>query len=339
MVLGTTERPLAANHDVAMLDLDGVVYRGAHAVPHAAEAIAAAREAGIRVAFITNNASRTPDEVAAHIAETGVPVTADEVVSSAQAAAHLLRDAHGEGAVVLMLGARGLEQALKAKGLVPTTDVEADVVSLVTGYGPDVVWSDIMRAANRIKDGLPWVATNTDMTLPVSYGVAPGHGAFVALLRDFSGKEPVVAGKPARPLLAETEERTGAEWPLMVGDRLDTDIAGANDSGMPSLLVLTGVTEVSHLVSAPPRDRPTYISADLRGLNRHHKAPKRSGDGWFASGWTAQVEDGVLVVTGSGDVDDWWAAVAVAGWEYLDATGSPVDFSGLTPPSEDAVAG
>lgn len=338
-MLGTTERPLTAAHDVAMLDLDGVVYIGSDPVVHAAEAVESARAAGMRIAFITNNASRPPESVAKRITATGVPAGADDVVTSAQAAAHLLRDTHGEGAQVLVLGARGLEEALKEAGLVPVSDVEAEVSSLVTGYGPDVVWRDIMRAASRVRQGLPWVATNTDLTLPTPYGVAPGHGVLVGMLRSFTGKEPVVAGKPARPLLDETITRTAAERPLMVGDRLDTDIEGANNAGIPSLLVLTGVTDLAELVAAPAALRPTYISADLRGLLRGHVAPERVGEEWVAGGWRARVDSGALKVTGSGFADDWWLVVAAAGWQALDSTGESADTTHLTPPVGPVPAG
>ena len=232
-MLGSCAESLATAHDVAMLDLDGVVYVGDAPVPHAGDAIAAARQKGLRIAFITNNASRAPEKVAAKIAKVGVPANADEVVTSAQAAARVLVDRFGAGARVVVLGATGLVQALLAVGLVPVAVDDEDAAALVTGYGPDVVWRDVMRGAVRVRDGLPWVASNTDGTIPTAFGIAPGHGVMVRMLRDFTGVEPDVAGKPSRPLLDETIARTGAERPLMVGDRLDTDIEGAVDSASP----------------------------------------------------------------------------------------------------------
>ena len=177
----------------------------------------------------------------------------------------------------MTLGAAGLREALTAAGLEPVGVDDADAVSLVTGYGPDVVWRDVMRAAVRVRDGLPWVASNTDGTIPTAFGIAPGHGVMVRMLSDFTDVSPVVAGKPERPLFDETIARTGARRPLMVGDRLDTDIEGATHAGIDSLLVMTGVTGLPDLVAAAPRLRPTYLAADLRGLLAPHAAPTVDG--------------------------------------------------------------
>ena len=179
----------------------------------------------------------------------------------------MLSERLGAGARVVVLGGRGLADAVAEAGLVQV-GVEDEAEAVVTGYGPDVLWGQIMRAAVRIQDGLWWVASNTDLTFPTTFGVAPGHGVLVETLRRFTGVEPVVAGKPARPLLDETVRRCGGERPLMVGDRLDTDIEGAHAAGVDSLLVMTGVTGLAELVAAGPGLRPTYISADLGGLRR-----------------------------------------------------------------------
>lgn len=315
-----------------MLDLDGVVYIGGHAVDGAAAAISQARSAGMQVCFITNNASRSTAATARHLVELGVAAEESDVVNSAQAAAHVLRERFGAGASIAVLGAEGLTAALEELELTPVS-VEDDAVALVSGYGPEVPWRDIMRAATRVKEGLPWIACNTDATIPAAYGEAPGHGALVDLIRRFAGVEPVVAGKPARPLLEETIRRTSAKRPLMVGDRLDTDIAGAVNVGIDSLLVMTGVTGLEELVSAAPGERPTYLSADLAGLLAQ-MAPVESRDGRVSvGGWTAVAgHDGVLAVTGTGSAGDWWRALAAAAWWWLDTTGSPADASRLRVP-------
>ena len=209
------------------------------------------------------------------------------------------------------------------------------MVALVTGYGPDVLWRDIMHSAVRIRDGLPWVASNTDLTIPTGYGVAPGHGTLVRTLADFAGVEPVVAGKPARPLLDETVARVGGSRPIMVGDRLDTDIEGARAIGLPSL-VLTGVTGLGDLVSAPEALRPSYISPTLEGAFEAHPVPERIDDGVELGGWVGRVDaHGALVLDGAGSEADWWRVVAVAAWQHLDATGDPVRTEGLAPPASD----
>ena len=187
-----------------------------------------------------------------------------------------------------------------------------------------------MRAAVRIRDGLWWVACNTDLTIPTAFGVAPGHGVLVETMRRFSGVEPVVAGKPARPLLDETVRRCGGERPLMVGDRLDTDIEGAHAAGVDSLLVMTGVTGLAELVAAGPEQRPTYVAADLGGLAAPHPAPEVA-DGRGDAGRLDRPGGRRRAArsTGAGEPDDWWRVVAVAAWRHLDDTGQPVDTDGV----------
>ena len=323
--------PLSESYDLAMLDLDGVVYIGADAVPGAGEHLARVRETEMRCAFITNNASRPPETVAEHLEELGVPATADDVVTSAQAAARVLRDRLGDGARVALLGGPGLESALAEVGLVPVA-VDDDAAAVVSGYGPEVRWRDVMRAAVRIRDGLWWVASNTDRTIPTPFGVAPGHGVLVDTLARFADVEPEVAGKPARPLLDETVRRMGATRALMVGDRLDTDIEGAHRAEVDSLLVLTGVTGLPELVAARPQERPTYLAPDLGGLLTAH--PEVVGDAgtWTVGGWSATAEHGTLRLRGSGDAADWWRAAASCAWAELDRTGEVVDTGDVEPP-------
>jgi HAD superfamily hydrolase (TIGR01450 family) len=330
------EASLTAAYDLLMFDLDGVVYVDGHAVEHAPESIARAREAGAHVAFITNNASRTPQDVAAHLRELGVPADPGDVVTSAQAAARLLRDAHGKEAPIAVLGARGLEEALLEAGLEPVEVGDPRAVAQVSGYAPDIRWRVVMQAATRIRNGLPWTATNTDLTLPTDDGPAPGHGTLVRLISDFAGVRPEVAGKPRRPLLDETRRRVGGRHPLMVGDRLDTDIAGAVEAGSDSLLVMTGVSSLADLLSADSDERPTWIGHDLTALGRPGLLATRDEGSWSAGGWTAGTRRGRLVVEGStrgaAGLDGWWTAVAAAGWAHLDRAGSPADTTGVSEP-------
>ena len=337
-MLGVSDDDLCSAYDLAMLDLDGVVYIGPDAVPGAAEHLDEVRERGMRLAFVTNNAARTPEAVATHLRELGVRADAEDVVTSAQAAARVLLERLGEGARVVLLGADGLAEALKEAGLVAVPVDDEDAAALVTGYGPEVLWRDIMRAAVRVRDGLWWVASNSDYTIPTSFGVAPGHGVLVETLSRFTGVQPVVAGKPERPLLDETVRRVGGKRPLMVGDLLDTDIEGARNAGIDSLLVLTGVTGLAELVAATPAERPTYVAADLGGLLRGHQAPSESGSGWELGGWRAEVGDGRLEISGDGDTDDWWAVVACAAWAHVDSGGDVPDTSQVAPPLTDGTA-
>jgi glycerol 3-phosphatase-2 len=331
-VLESSREPLVERYDLVMLDLDGVVYVGDEAVPGAADALRRAHEAGVHLAYVTNNASRSPDAVADKLGQVGVDADASDVVTSAQAAAHLLAARHPKDSLIVNLGSEGLSRALLDAGLKPTDTHNDEAVAIVTGYNPDLVWSDIMRAGMRIKEGLPWVASNTDLTFPLEGGEAPGHGVLVELLQRFSGVEPVVAGKPAPPLLEETIRRVGGERPLMVGDRLDTDIEGARNLELPSLLVMTGVTGLAELVAAPPELRPSYVGRDLDSLFERHETPEREQDYWSVGGWRASTPDGRLTVEGEGSAATWWQAAASAGWAWLDQTGDAVTIDGVEPP-------
>ena len=265
--LAGTVGPLAAEHDVALLDLDGVVYVGPDAVPHAARSLDVARAGhGLRAAFVTNNASRTPAVVAEHLRAIGVHAGDADVVTSAQAGARVLADRLGPGARVLVVGGPGVPWAVQERGMVPVDSADADPAAVLQGYGPDVGWRELAEASLAIARGLPWVATNLDRTIPSPRGRVLGNGAMVAALRYATRVDPVVAGKPEPPLMRESVERTRAARPLVVGDRLDTDIEGAIRSGIPALLVLTGVTDWHDVLDAPAHHRPTYLAADLRGL-------------------------------------------------------------------------
>jgi HAD superfamily hydrolase (TIGR01450 family) len=323
---------LLEDHDLVMLDLDGVVYVGADAVPGAPEHLAAVRESGVHVAFITNNAARPPGAVAEHLRDLGVEAATDDVVTSAQAAAHVLVERYGVGARIAVLGAEGLEAALRDERLEPVAVDDEAAEALASGYGPDVRWREVMRAAVRVRAGLPWVASNADLTLPTPDGPAPGHGVLVELLERFSGQQAEVAGKPERPLLDETVRRVGGESPLMVGDRLDTDIEGARRADLPSLLVMTGVTGVAELAGAAEPLRPTYLAADLGGLRERHEEPVADDGAWTSGGWRAEVVDGRARVDGDGSVSDWWRALAAACWAYLDDAGEPAQVDDLRPP-------
>ncbi|MGH3445764.1 MAG: HAD-IIA family hydrolase [Nocardioidaceae bacterium] len=343
-MLESCESPLWEAYDVALVDLDGVVYVGAEPVPGAAESLTRAAAAGMRVLYVTNNASRPPSTVAVHLNALGVPAQAEDVVSSAQAAARMLADRLPAGAAVFVIGGAGLFQALADRGLRgvqtagdtgDTGDMGDTVAAVVSGYHPDLTWSTISTGAMLVSDGLPWVAANTDATLPLPTGFGPGNGALVEVVRRFAGRDPLVAGKPQTPLFEEALRRSGPGRTLMVGDRLETDIEGATAAGLDSLLVLTGVTGIEELLAAPQRLRPTYLAPDLSGLGTAHERPDLEQSGGELSGrlagWTGHVEQGRVHVEGGGEPGQWWRLVAALGWQHLDDTGRPVDLAGDPP--------
>ncbi len=325
--------PLVERHDLFMFDLDGVVYVGPDAVPGVPAHLAQMRERGVSTAFVTNNASRPAAVVADHLRSLGIECADDDVVNSAQAAAALLRASHPEGSRILVLGGEGLHSALIEVGLVPVPDAgDPDVVELLTGYGPDVVWRDIMQAAARVRGGLAWTASNTDRTFPTPAGPLPGHGLLVQMIQEFSGVVPRVAGKPERPLLDATIARKTGRSPVMVGDRLDTDIEGGVRAGVDTILVLTGVCGLEDLVAAAPVRRPSFICPTLAEAFLPQPVPAVDGDDVVLGGWRGRVAGGVLEVVGDGRESDWWRVAATASWRHVDATGESVAVHNLVAP-------
>ncbi|MFF3399624.1 HAD-IIA family hydrolase [Streptomyces sp. NPDC002659] len=306
---------LSEAYDTALLDLDGVVYAGGEAIAHAVDSLLTAREGGMHLAYVTNNALRPPEAVAEHITELGVPTDAADVINSAQAVARLISEQVPAGSRVLVIGGEGLRVALRERGLEPVESADDDPAAVVQGYGgPDLTWGRFAEACYAIVRGVPWFASNTDLTIPSARGIAPGNGAAVEVVRIATGAEPQVAGKPLPPMHKETILRTGARRPLVVGDRLDTDIEGAFNGGVDSLLVLTGVTDGAQLLAAPPEHRPTYVDADLRGMLTGQPEVAETDGGFVCGGWTASVRDGALALDGEGEPLDGLRALCAAAW-------------------------
>ncbi|MGY1688247.1 HAD-IIA family hydrolase [Geodermatophilus sp. SYSU D00867] len=315
-------RPPAEVHDVALLDLDGVVYVGPDAVPGVPQALATARERGMRLGFVTNNAARPPEEVARHLTDLGVPASADEVITSSQAAASVVAGMLGPGARVLPVGGPGVAAALRAAGLTVVERAEDEPAAVVQGYGREVGWAQLAEAVVAVRNGARHVATNADATIPSPRGPLPGNGAMVGVVRDVTGREPLVTGKPDPAMHAECVRRTGAERPLVVGDRLDTDVEGSHRAGAASLLVLSGVTVPATLLAAGPLHRPDLLAADAGGLLVPHPPVTAEDGGWRCGGWLATADgDGLLELRageGAGDGLDGLRALCLAAW-----TGTP----------------
>ena len=306
-------RPPVEIFDVALLDLDGVVYIGPHVVEHAAEVIRHGRERGMRFGFVTNNAARLPSEVAAHLSEIDVPADPHDVVTSSQAGARLLAERLAPGERVLAVGGPGVALSLIEHGLRPVSSVDDAPQAILQGFGRDVGWQHLAEASLAVRRGAYWVATNLDATFPVPGGRAPGNGMLVAAVAEAAGRWPdAVAGKPHAPLMVESVDRLQAARPIVVGDRLDTDIAGADGLGIPSLLVLTGVTDVARLLAAQADERPSLIARDMRGLLDPHPPVERVGDDWRARTSLARARNGKLEVQHGPEREDWEDAVRCA---------------------------
>lgn len=297
---------LIEGYDAVICDLDGVVYRGGQAVPGAVDALNSLPRP---VVYVTNNASTQPSAVAARLRDLGVKREDTSVLTSSMAGAHEMARRVGRGAAVLAVGGEGVRWALQQEGLVVVRPGEAtDVDGVLQGYGPRVTAEDLAQAAYAIEAGAQWVVTNDDATLPTNRGVAPGNGTLVAAVATATGTEPeVVVGKPHPPLYLMGTESLGVEArrTVAVGDRLETDIAGAAAAGMESILVLTGVHGLRDAALADPDTKPTYVVAHLGELLEDYPQPRQEGEWWVCRAARVRIRDGAWDREGPSGTDGW----------------------------------
>lgn len=306
--------------DAVFADLDGVVYAGAGAIEHAVASLNRVQQA-MPVGYITNNASRSDVSVAAHLRELGLSVEPRDVVTSPQAAMALLADLVEPGALILVVGGDGIVTQLEQRGYRMTRSAADNPDAVIQGFAPEVGWQQLAEASFALNahggpgvaGGIPWVATNMDWTIPVARGIAPGNGTLVSAVHTAVGRLPVVAGKPEVPIFDEAKRRVGAEAPLMIGDRLDTDILGACRAGWKSVHVLTGIDKAKQLLAAPKGSRPDFIVGDLRELHEPYPRVETARNGAVTVGKARVRVDGITVVIesdGSSELDLLRAACA-----------------------------
>jgi 4-nitrophenyl phosphatase len=255
---------LADAYDCLLFDLDGVLYRGEEPVPAAPPTMAELRRAGARPVFLTNNSARTPEQVAAKLRGLGIDAGPSEVMTSALATAELLAARGGGRAYVV--GQDGVRRALTDAGLevLDGEPYQADLV--VVGFDGSVTYDRLKTACLLVQRGARLVATNPDASYPAEDGLWPGAGALLALITTTTGATAEVVGKPFAPVFEAALRRGGGGRPLVVGDRLDTDIEGAVRLGWDSMLVLTGVSTRPETGASEPQ--PTYVAEDVGALLR-----------------------------------------------------------------------
>ncbi len=293
--------------DVVLADLDGVVYAGQSAIPFAVESLNHAAET-VRIGYITNNASRTDRSVAEHLTELGLTVAATDVVTSPQAAVRLLAEEAPPGSRILVVGGEGLVNEVEKAGFVVTRSADDNPAAVIQGFAPEVGWAELAEASFALASdvvgaGIPWIATNTDWTIPVARGIAPGNGTLVSAVHIAVGRLPIVAGKPEVAIFVEAINRFNAKHALCLGDRLDTDILGANRAGIPSALVLTGIDKAKQVLAADANSRPTFILNDLRQLHEPYPETVFSKDGAVATvdGAKVRIRGANVEVVADGD--------------------------------------
>ncbi|MEC5200005.1 glycerol 3-phosphatase-2 [Arthrobacter sp. PL16] len=300
--------------DGVLADLDGVVYAGPNAIDGATEALDRLALEGKSLAYVTNNASRSSEDVAAHLRELGAPATAEQVFGSALAGAELLAAQVAGGSTVLVVGSDTLAQAVTAQGLVVVDSAADRPDAVIQGFSPLLGWKDLAEAAYAVAAGATWIATNTDMSIPQERGIAPGNGTLVAAVAAATGKQPLIAGKPGAALFETAARHSGVERALVVGDRLDTDILGGNRAGMATALVLTGVDTVRTALAATVEERPVYLIASLADLYEEYPEVSFDGDSYSCRDARARVADSTVSVSGREDDVDSWRAACAAWW-------------------------
>ena len=317
----TPSTELIEKFDALFLDLDGVVYRSGFAVEHAVEALNRAMRLGLELRFLTNNASRTPEQVAQHLVSLGLEATTESVITSAMAIARVMSESVPRGSLVYLVGAEGLQRALEAEGFEITRNAGLNVAAVAQGHSVETSWEDLAGAGYLIGDGVPWFASNSDASIPTQRGLAPGNGAFVNLLKELTSATPEVAGKPFSPLFAAAAATVTGKV-LMLGDRLDTDIEGAKRQGIASAWVNTGVHHIGDVLNAPPARRPEFLLGDLSGLFRD-QAPVRIDGNKSKCGSAVAVcqrTNVSLAERGATREEDFRAVVSL-GWHLRDVAG------------------
>lgn len=312
---------LIDSFDSLLLDLDGVVYRGKKAIAGAVESITKAQRLGKSVGYITNNASRTPSQIAMQLRELGISVEDHQIIGSARAAAKLLAGKIPSGSKVLVVGGEGLRTEVEALGFSLVASSEELPSAVIQGFSPEVGWKDLAEAAFAIQNGAIWIATNQDWTLPLEKGIAPGNGTLVGAVHTAVGILPEFAGKPFRPIFDSALSELGFQKPLVIGDRLDTDIKGAVAAGLESAAVLTGIAGNRELLGAKSDERPNYILTDLSELFSDYPKPKRTKSSVsFGQSEVEIIGDRLMISTGNPSAVDTIRAATDLVW----SSGRPI---------------
>ena len=329
-----SESALAEEFDCALLDLDGTAWAGDERIEHAASSVVEARAMGMASAFVTNNAMRTPQQVADKLNAMDFEATPEMVMTSAMDIAAIMADELEAGAKVFVLGGAGLRLALQEQGFALVDSADNEPAAVVQGLDKEVNWSLLSEGAFAIERGAAFYASNLDATLPVERGQALGNGSLVRAITHATRKRPTAGGKPEPGIYRRASQLVGAQNPLAVGDRLETDIMGAVAAGVPAMHVLTGVHGARAVLRAPRGQRPSYLAIDMRGLLEAHPAPKHHRDGTWTCGLSQVAKvtrAGVLTLDDVELTDevtisiDSYRALAAAAWEWADGAGNPVD--------------
>ena len=288
---------LWGTYDTLLADLDGVVYEGKQAIHHAVESINKLQAEGVAVGYVTNNSSRKPETISEQLCGFGLKVEPSEIIGSAQTGVELLSTLIPAGSKVLVVGGEGLRSRVADSGFVVVDSADDKPAGVIQGFAPDVAWRNLAEAAFAIQAGAKWVATNSDWTLPQERGLAPGNGTLVSAVHTAVGQLPLVAGKPEPAIFHTALRQFASSSALFVGDRIDTDITGANRAGIDAALVMTGVSTRKELLGIKPEGRPKFVLNDLSELLVAYVEPKKTKRGFSCGKSEVELLGNKVIVT------------------------------------------
>jgi 4-nitrophenyl phosphatase len=258
---------IPSNIKALILDMDGVVWRGDAPIGDLPKTFARIRERGLSFVFATNNGTKTPEEYRQKLANLGVEVTSTQVVTSALAVAHMLSQKYPQGTKIFMIGGPGVREALEEKGFeLLSTEAACKAQVFVMGLDRTINFDKVSEATLLVRAGVPFYATNADRTFPTPRGEVPGAGAWLSVITSATGVKPIVAGKPLPYMMELSLEKLGTtkEGTLIVGDRLETDIAAGQAVGCPTAAILSGVSTREEAEAWKPA--PSIIAKSLEEL-------------------------------------------------------------------------
>lgn len=284
-------------YDTVLCDLDGVIYEGTHAIVDAPETISSFIASGIPVGYVTNNSSRKPETIAEQLLGFGIETSPSNVIGSAKTGVEILATLIPAGAKVLVVGGEGLRSRVVEAGFELVKSSDDQPAGVIQGFDPSVAWTDLAEASYSIANGAKWVATNQDWTIPREKGIAPGNGTLVSAVHTAVGQLPIVAGKPEPAIYKTAVEHFGAKRALFVGDRIDTDIRGANRAGIDSVLVMTGISTRKEVLGVKKEDRPTFIVSTMAELLANYDEPKKTKRGFACKDAEVELLGNKVVVT------------------------------------------
>lgn len=249
-----------------IVDMDGVLWRDNEPMPGLPEFFACLRQHHLKFILATNNASQTPEQYTAKLAHFGVEAPVECVLNSAQVAAAYLSTIAPPGARVYVIGRQGTRQALERRGFVLTDETGAGAAYVVVGWDRDLTWDKLRTAALLIHGGAGFIGTNPDTSYPTERGPVPGNGAQLAALEATTGVAPTIVGKPEPWMYEEAMRRMDAHpgTTAVIGDRLNTDIAGGARAGLSTILVLSGISTEADLTASP--FKPDLVYTDINSL-------------------------------------------------------------------------